>query len=84
MGPRAGLDRRKISPLPGFDPRTVQPVVSFNLLWGYRKMSEMLYFNMVKVENSWSVTLSDPIRFQDAAIMLRGQVAFESPCHYGY
>ena len=28
MGPRAGMDRRKISPPPGFNPRTVQPVVS--------------------------------------------------------
>jgi hypothetical protein len=29
VGPRAGLDRRgKSRPLPGFDPRTVQPVVS--------------------------------------------------------
>jgi hypothetical protein len=28
VGPRAGLDRSKISPPPGFDPRTVQPVVS--------------------------------------------------------
>jgi len=28
MGPRAGLGGRKISPPPGFDPRTVQPVVS--------------------------------------------------------
>jgi hypothetical protein len=26
VGPRAGLDRRKISPLLGFDPRTAQPV----------------------------------------------------------
>jgi hypothetical protein len=28
VGPRAGLDRLKISPPPGFDPWTVQPVVS--------------------------------------------------------
>ena len=28
VGPRAGLDGRKISPPPGFDPRTVQPVAS--------------------------------------------------------
>jgi hypothetical protein len=28
VGPRAGLDRRKISPQPGFLPQTVQPVVS--------------------------------------------------------
>jgi len=28
VGPRAGLDRRKVSSLPGFDPGTVQPVVS--------------------------------------------------------
>ena len=28
VGPRAGLDVRKISSPPGFDPRTVQPVVS--------------------------------------------------------
>jgi hypothetical protein len=28
MGPRAGLDGQKISPPPGFDPRTAQPVVS--------------------------------------------------------
>jgi hypothetical protein len=28
VGPRAGLDGRKISPTPGFDPRTVHPVVS--------------------------------------------------------
>jgi len=27
-GPRAGLDGQKISPPPGFDPRTVQPVAS--------------------------------------------------------
>jgi len=37
----------------------------------------MQYFNMVKVKNSWSVTSSDPIRFQSAAIMLRRQVAFD-------
>jgi hypothetical protein len=29
--PGAGLDERKISPPPGFDPRTVQPVVSLSL-----------------------------------------------------
>jgi len=29
VGPRTGLDRRgKLSPSPGFDPRTVQPVSS--------------------------------------------------------
>jgi hypothetical protein len=28
VGPRAGLEGRKISPPPGFDPRTAQPVVS--------------------------------------------------------
>ena len=28
MGPRAGLDGRKISPLPGLDPRTAQPAAS--------------------------------------------------------
>jgi hypothetical protein len=28
VGPRAGLDRGKISPPLGFDPRTVQPVAS--------------------------------------------------------
>ena len=28
MGPRAGLEVQKISPLPGFNPRTVQPVTS--------------------------------------------------------
>jgi hypothetical protein len=29
VGPRVGLDRRgKSRPTPGFDPRTVQPVVS--------------------------------------------------------
>ena len=28
VGPRAGLDGRKISLPPGFDPRTVQPVAS--------------------------------------------------------
>jgi len=28
VGPRAGLDGRKFSSLPGFDPRAVQPLVS--------------------------------------------------------
>jgi len=28
VGPRAGLDGEKILPPPGFDPQTVQPVVS--------------------------------------------------------
>jgi hypothetical protein len=28
VGSRAGLDGRKISPTPGFNPRTVQSVVS--------------------------------------------------------
>jgi hypothetical protein len=28
VGHRVGLDGRKILPLPGFDPQTVQPVVS--------------------------------------------------------
>jgi len=28
MGPRAGLEGQKISPPPGFDPWTVQPIVS--------------------------------------------------------
>ena len=28
MGPKAGLDGRKIALPPGFDPQTVQPVVS--------------------------------------------------------
>ena len=32
VGPRADLDGRKISPLPGFDPRTVQPVAQ-SLYW---------------------------------------------------
>jgi hypothetical protein len=44
----------------------------------------MLYFNMVKVKNSWTVTSSDPIRFQGATIMLRGQVSLEVPYHYGH
>ena len=32
MGSRAGLDGRKISSLPGLDPRTVHPVVSLAIL----------------------------------------------------
>ena len=28
VGPRTGLDRRKILPQPGFDPRTAHPVIS--------------------------------------------------------
>ena len=35
-GPRAGLDGRKISPPPGFDPRTVQSVVSRYTDWATR------------------------------------------------
>ena len=30
VGPRAGMDGRKISPPPGFDPWTFQPVASHN------------------------------------------------------
>ena len=34
LGPRAGLDRRgKSRPIPGFDPRTVQPVTSCYTYW---------------------------------------------------
>jgi len=33
VGPRAGLDGRKISSTPGFDPRTVQPVASHYTDW---------------------------------------------------
>jgi len=36
VGPRAGLDGRKISPPPGFDPPTVQPVVSRYTDWATR------------------------------------------------
>jgi hypothetical protein len=36
VSPRAGLDERKISPPPGFDPRTVQPVVSRYTDWATR------------------------------------------------
>ena len=36
VDPRAGLDGRKISSPPGFDPRTVQPVVSRYNEWATR------------------------------------------------
>ena len=36
VGPRAGLDGRKISSPPGFDPRSVQPVVSRHTDWATR------------------------------------------------
>jgi hypothetical protein len=36
VGPRAGLEGRKISAPPGFDPRTVQPVVSRYTGWATR------------------------------------------------
>ena len=36
VGPRAGLDGPKISSQPGFDPRTVQPVVSRYTDWATR------------------------------------------------
>jgi hypothetical protein len=35
MGPRAGLDGRKISSPPGFDPRAVQPVVNTTVALKY-------------------------------------------------
>jgi len=36
VGPRAGLEGRKISSPPGFDPGTVQPVVSRYTDWATR------------------------------------------------
>ena len=36
MGPMAGLDGRKISSPPGFDPRTVQPVAQSLYRLSYR------------------------------------------------
>ena len=36
VGPRVGLDGRKISSLPGFDPRTIQPVVIRYTDWATR------------------------------------------------
>jgi hypothetical protein len=42
VGPRAGLDGRKIFPQPGFDPRTVQPVVSLYTDWATRPILLLL------------------------------------------
>jgi len=43
VDPRAGLDERKISSLPGFDPRTVQPVASRYTYWATRPKHYILY-----------------------------------------
>jgi len=43
VGPRAGLDGRKISSPPGFDPRNVQPVVIRYTDWATRpKLPELI------------------------------------------
>ena len=44
VGPRAGLDGRKISSPPGFNPRTVQPVVSRYTDWATRPTLIFEYF----------------------------------------
>jgi len=43
MDPRAGLDGRKISPPPGLDPRTVQPVASRYTDYATRVMDSSLF-----------------------------------------
>ena len=43
VGPRAGLDKQKISPPPGFDPWTVQPVVSCYTDWATQPTSFLLH-----------------------------------------
>ena len=48
VGPRAGLDGRNISPPPGFDPRTVQPLVSCYIDWATRPNS---YNKTIKYTN---------------------------------
>ena len=47
LGPRAGLDRcGKSRPLPGFDPRTVQPVASRYTDWDIPAHGEMIEKNL--------------------------------------
>jgi len=46
MGPRAGLDGRKISSPLGFDPRTVQPVVSRYTDWATRPTVRCVWLQM--------------------------------------
>jgi hypothetical protein len=49
VGPRAGLNRvRKISPPPGLDPRTVQPVASRYTDWAIPDRTATIHLNATK------------------------------------
>ena len=45
VGPGAGLDGRKILPPPGFDPRTIQPIVSRYTDWATWPTETVYYDN---------------------------------------
>ena len=47
MGPRGGLDGRKISSPPGFDPRTVQPVAQSLYRLSYRAHIKIIIIIMI-------------------------------------
>jgi len=50
---RAGLDMRKISPPPGFDPRTVQPVASRYTDYSISALNCFSLLNKIK-QNTWN------------------------------
>jgi hypothetical protein len=57
VGPRAGLDGRKISPPPGFNPRTVQPLVIPTELPGpHMLLTILLQINRLQVESYFAYT----------------------------
>jgi hypothetical protein len=61
VGPRVGLDGRKISSPPGFDPRTVQPAVSRYNDWATRPTHNSLH--CVKIPTGMTTNFLICIRY---------------------
>ena len=53
VGPRAGLDGRKISSPPGFDPRTDQPVASRYTVWATRPTTDSIRYIYSQRRQAW-------------------------------
>ena len=71
VGPKASLDGRKISPPPGFDPRTVQPVVSRYTDWATRPTTITVLL--------WNVEYCLPTVGQDSSVCITTRYVLDGP-----
>ena len=82
MGPRAGLDGcKKISPPPGFDPRTVQPVASCytdwapEAVWKFRRRPKSLVPTGIRISDSLmrsTVAILATLKTKEKSVLIRG------------